>query len=68
MRSVFEVTIERDTSVDRLYRPSSEVYEVGAVNALIATRKALRLARTNGFMKSRPLEVVKVERVIRHFE
>jgi hypothetical protein len=68
MRSVFEVTVEQDVSINRVYRPETQVYEIGAVNAVIATNKALRLARQNGFMKSRPLEVVKVVRVIRHFE
>jgi len=67
MKSVFEVTIEQDVSADNEYRPEREVLVVGAVNALIATRKALREAQRNGFMKSRPLEVVNVARIVRNF-
>jgi hypothetical protein len=65
MKSVFAVQVEQDVSIDREYRPQIETYEIAAVNAIIATRKALRLAARNGFMKSRPLEVVSVQRIVR---
>lgn len=69
MRSVFHVTIAQNISnvPQQDYNPQRETYVVGAVNALIATRKALREAHRNGFLKSIPLEVETVERVVRDF-
>jgi hypothetical protein len=69
MRSIFEVTVEQNVSDDPEHRLSMqrEVFVVGAVNAIIAARKALTQAKRNGYLKSRPLEITKVERIIRDF-
>ena len=67
MKSAFKVTIEQDVSAadSSYYNPNRETWSVQAPNAQVAIRKALKVARANGFMKSRPLEVVLVERIAR---
>ena len=65
MKSAWEVELEQDEGAFGVFRPHRDTVRVLAVNALIAGSKALRLARGNGWIKSRPVVIRSVSRIAR---
>lgn len=63
---VFSVELEQNDRNGTPYHSTTE--KIIARNGQEAIKKALTLAKGNGFLKSRPLELVSVERLIENLK